>query len=286
MLLPNQYSYGYPVLRSIYKDTDPDELDFPRIDFQPSIGFETAASNLERLTINYTCDCPVEGILNELKNENVVAYLKVFCRATFFSKLFSLALTEDEFDGEIEFDTSEFAETIEASILFIAAKDLCIKSDQMHADFSASNYTVAKGDVLAESSIYSHPLEPLPMPLGKSVFKFEIDDEKEDGAFSFDYDSDFVCIYANEKYVEKFRGFEDRKENQALIASALYAPIASVLIEKILDPLNEDQLGSLKWYKSFEQSLQSLPLTIKNEPLAAAHKIMVNPLSELKLGGK
>ena len=120
MIIDEDKSFGYPVLRPVFTDQNPADLDYVNIPFEPVLGMEFDRSDTDSFVFTWEYDCRIESIQKLLDTGDIKATLNLSNRSTWLNK--SINLNEIGAEGEISIDKSLFSGEIELRLIFTATK--------------------------------------------------------------------------------------------------------------------------------------------------------------------
>lgn len=283
MIIDEEKSFGYPVLRPLYSDQSPSELDYVNIPFEPVLGMEFDRSDTDSFVFTWEYECRVESIAKLLNNGDIRATLNISNRSTWLNKSIDLGKSE----GEVSIDKSVFSGEIDLRLVLTAKKQVTIQSDAIHEDYSYKFFTVPKNSVIAFSETARYDARPNLLQTINSIFVLNEDPELEDGEFYYDISGDNVDIFANEDQILRLRGFEASEKLQNFVVSAIYAPIITQLVRIVFDKQDggSDEEIDLLWFKTISEKIQALPSAKiqKHRPEVTAHNLMKRPLSKISV---
>lgn len=281
MIIDADKSFGYPVLRPIYPEQNPADLDYVNTPFEPSISMEFARADTDSFIFTWEYECNVKSIQKHIESGSVKAMLHLYNRDTWLNKCIDLETDE----GEVQLPKSLFSGGVEIRIVFMATQDITIESDMIHSDYGYSSFAVAKNSVIGYSETQTYDVRPNLLKKISSIFVLNKDDSLEDGEFFYDIDGDNVNIFASEDQILKLREFERSERLQDVIVSAIYAPIITDLVKIVLDKAeNEDDPDTeLLWFRTIRDKLETLPAekVLRHRPHVTAHHLVKKPLSKL-----
>ena len=281
MIIDADKSFGYPVLRPIYVDQNPADLDYVNTPFEPSIGMEFSREDTDKFIFTWEYDCNVQSIQRHLDAGSVKASLHVYNRSTWLNE--SIDLASDE--GEEPLPKSWFSGEIELRIVFVATQDITIESDKIHDDYGYVSFSVPKNAVVAYSEAATYDARSNLLKTISSIFVLHTEESLEDGEFYYDIDRDNVDIYASEDQIRKFREFERSEHLQNVVMSAIYAPIITDLVKIVLDKAEDvdDSETELLWFRTIRDKINALPpdKVLRHKPHVTAHHLVKKPLSKL-----
>ena len=284
MIIDEEKSFGYPVLRPLYSDQSPSELDYVNIPFEPVLGMEFDRSDTDSFVFTWEYECRVESIAKLLNNGDIRATLNISNRSTWLNKSIDLGKSAE---GEISIDKSVFSGEIDLRLVLTATKQVTIRSDAIHEDYSYKFFTVPKNSVIAFSETARYDARPNLLQTINSIFVLNEDSELEDGEFYYDISGDNVDIFANEDQILRLRGFEASEKLQNFVVSAIYAPIITQLVRIVFDKQDggSDEEHNLLWFKTISEKIQALPSVKiqKHRPEVTAHNLMKRPLSKISV---
>ena len=284
MIIDEEKSFGYPVLRPLYSDQSPSELDYVNIPFEPVLGMEFDRSDTDSFVFTWEYECRVESIAKLLNSGDIRATLNISNRNTWLNKSIDLGKSAE---GEVSIDKSVFSGEIDLRLVLTATKQVTIRSDAIHEDYSYKFFTVPKNSVIAFSETARYDARPNLLQTINSIFVLNEDPELEDGEFYYDISGDNVDIFANEDQILRLRGFEASEKLQNFVVSAIYAPIITQLVRIVFDKQDggSDEECNLLWFKTISEKIQALPSVKiqKHRPEVTAHNLMKRPLSKISV---
>jgi len=281
MIIDENKSFGYPVLRPIYSDQNPSELDYVNIPFEPVLGMFFGRTDTDSLIFTWEYECRVESINQLLDVGDIKATLNISNKDTWLNK--SIDLGESE--GEISIDQSLFSGEIELRLVLTATTEVEIRSDTIHEDYSYKSFIVSKNSVIAFSEVMHYGARPNPLQTIGSLFRLTEDAKLEDGEFYYDHSGDKVDIYACEEQILRLREFEASHKLQHIVLSAIYAPVITELVKIINEKRDDasDSVTDLLWFRTVSQKIEELPpeKKQKHRPDITAHHLVKKPLSKI-----
>ena len=149
MIIDDEKSYGYPVMRPLFEGQDPGDLDYVGLPFEPSLGMHIAKADLDSYLFTWEYDCPVESIAQLIETGDVKAILNIHNRKTWLSH--DVDLPAGEFEGEVVLRKSDLSGRTEIRLVLVAVNDVEIESDNIHEDYGFSKFTVEKHSLVGFS---------------------------------------------------------------------------------------------------------------------------------------
>lgn len=285
MIIDEDKSFGYPVLRPLYSDQSPSELDYVNIPFEPVLGMEFDRSDTDSFVFTWEYECRVDSINQLLNSGDIKATLHLANRSTWLNQ--SVDLTPFGAEGEISIDKSLFSGEIELRLVFTATKQVEVHSDAIHEDYSFKSFTAPKNSIIAFSETAHYDARPNLLQTINSIFVLNEDSTLEDGEFYYDISGDNVDIYANEDQILRLRDFEASEKLQNFVVSAIYAPVITQLVRIVFDKQDDpsDPETSLLWFRTVSDKIQALPpdKVQKHRPEVTAHHLVKRPLSKISV---
>ena len=284
MIIDEDKSFGYPVLRPLYSDQSPSDLDYVNIPFEPVLGMEFDRSDTESYVFTWEYECRVESITKLLNSGDIKATLNLHNRTTWLSK--SIDLSEYGAEGEVSIDKSIFSGEIELRLVLTAAKSVYIQSDAIHEDYTYKSFKVPKNSVIAFSEVARYDARSNLLQTINSIFVLNEEPDLDDGEFYYDISKDKVDIYASENQILRLREFEASEKLQNFVVSAIYAPIVTQLVSIVFDKQDdESEETGLLWFRTVREKIEALPpdKIQKHRPEVTAHNLMKRPLSKLSV---
>lgn len=285
MIIDEDKSFGYPVLRPLYSDQNPSDLDYVNMPFEPVLGMEFDRSDTDRFVFTWEYECRVESITKLLNSGDIKATLNLYNRSTWLNK--SIDLTEFGPEGEVSIDKSIFSGEIELRLVLTAKKNVHIQSDAIHKDYKYNSFTVSKNSVIAFSEVAHYDARPNLLQTIDSIFVLNDDSALEDGEFYYDISGDKINIYASENQILRLREFEASEKLQNVVVSAIYAPIIAQLVRIVFDKQDDesDPETGLLWFRTVREKIEALPpdKIQKHRPEVTAHHLVKRPLSKLSV---
>lgn len=284
MIIDEDKSFGYPVLRPLYSDQNPAELDYVNMPFEPVLGMEFDRSDTDSFVFTWEYDCHIDSINKLLDSGDIKATLNLTNRSTWLNK--SIDLSDLGLEGEISIEKSLFSGEIELRLILTATKEIEIHSDSIHEDFAFKSFVAPQNSIIAFSEATHYDARPNLLQTINSIFVLRENSGLEDGEYYYDISGDKIDIYANEDQILKLREFEASEKLQNFIVSAIYAPIIAQLVPIILDA-EEDQseYANLLWFRTISEKIQALPQDKiqSHRPEITAHHLMKRPLSKISV---
>lgn len=285
MIIDEDKSFGYPVLRPIYSDQTPSELDYVNMPFEPVLGMEFDRSDTDNFIFTWEYECRIDSITELLNSGDVKATLNLSNRSTWLNK--SIDLSQHGSEGEVSIDKSLFSGEIELRLVMTATKQVEIQSDSIHEDYLFKSFTVPRNSVIAFSEVARYDARPNLLQTINSIFVLNEDASLEDGEFYYDIETDHVDIYASEDQILRLREFEASEKLQNYVLSAIYAPVITQLVRIVLEKKDDeaDPETELLWFKTVSEKIQSLPpdKIQKHRPEIIAHHLVKKPLSKISV---
>ena len=283
MIIDEDKSFGYPVLRPLYADQDPSELDYANIPFEPSLGMEFDRADTDSFVFTWEYDCGVEAITSSLEKGAVRATLNLYNRSTWLNQSFDVSELGPE--GEISVNKSLFSGEIELRLVLTANEEIHISSDHIHEDYGYKTFKVPKNSLIGFSETATYDARPNLLKKISSIFVLNVEPSLEDGEFYYDLTTDNVDIFANEEQILKLRQFEMSEKLQNYVVSAIYAPIISDLVRLIHEKQDDDTDPDTQrlWFRTIRDKMEALPpeKLQKHRPEITAHHLVKRPLSKL-----
>lgn len=284
MVIEQDKSFGYPVLRPLYIGQDPKDLDYVNMPFEPSIGMEFDRNDLDQYVFNWEFDCRIDCLREYLSSKKVKAWLNIYNRETWFNKTYDI--TDDGFEGEVRIHKSLLSGEVHIRLVLTAAEPILINSPVINEDYGYSQFNVPKNSVIAYSDVYPYDVRPNLLRVVSSIFEYEEDPELDDGEYYYDTDSDYVKIYANERTVLKLREFETSSKLQDLLVAAVYIPVLTELVKTIFSAepgSDDDGTRELIWFRTIKEKIDQLPIEKRkaHRPQITAQAIFKNPISRI-----
>lgn len=285
MIIDDDKSFGYPVLRPLYSDQSPADLDYVNIPFEPSLGMEFDRSDTDSFVFTWEFDCGVDSINALLKQGKIKATLNLFNRSTWLNKSQDLTLYGTE--GEISLSKSLFSGEIELRLVFTANEELEIESAAINSDYGYQTFKVPKNSLVAFSEAFIYDARPNLLKKISSIFLLYENAELEDGEFYYDISGENVEIFANEDQILKLRQFEASERLQSFVVSAIYAPIITELVKIVFEKTDDDTdpITQLLWFRTVRDKMDGLPpeKLQKHRPEITAHHLVKKPLSKISV---
>ena len=285
MIIDEDKSFGYPVLRPLFSDQSPSELDYVNIPFEPVLGMEFDRADTESFVFTWEYDCRVASITALLNSGDIKATLNLSNRSTWLNR--SIDLSQYGAEGEISVDKSLFSGEIELRLVFTATKDIEIQSDAIHEDYAFKSFKVSRNSIVAFSEAARYDARPNLLQTINSIFVLNEDPTLEDGEFYYDISGDNVDIYASEEQILRLRTFEASEKLQNFVVSALYAPVITQLVRIVFDKQDDpsDPETNLLWFRTVSEKLQALPpdKIQKHRPEVTAHHLVRRPLRKISV---
>lgn len=283
MIIDADKSFGYPVLRPLYADQNPSDLDYVNTPFEPVLGMEFDRSDTDSFVFTWEYECRVPSIAELLDNGGIKATLHISNRSTWLNK--SVDLSELGQEGELSIDKSLFSGEIELRLVFTAADEVEIQSESIHSDYLFKSFKVPKNSIIAFSEAAIYDARPNLLQTINSIFILNEDANLEDGEFYYDISGDNVDIYASENQILKLREFESSEKLQNFVVSAIYAPIITQLVRIVLEKqgADDDAETDLLWFRTLKEKIQALPpdKVQSHRPEVTAHHLVKKPLSKI-----
>ena len=285
MIIDEDKSFGYPVLRPLFSDQSPSELDYVNIPFEPVLGMEFDRSDTESFVFTWEYDCGVTSITSLLNSGDIKATLNLSNRSTWLNK--SIDLSPHGTEGEISVDKSLFSGEIELRLVLTATKEIEIKSEAIHEDYAFTSFKVPRNSIVAFSEAARYDARPNLLQTINSIFVLNEDPTLEDGEFYYDISGDNVDIYASEDQILRLRAFEASEKLQNFVVSAIYAPIITQLVRIVFEKQDDesDPETNLLWFRTVNEKLQALPpdKIQKHRPEVTAHHLVRRPLRKISV---
>ena len=285
MIIDEDKSFGYPVLRPLYVDQLPAELDYANIPFEPSLGMEFDRADTDKFVFTWEYDCGVQAISTLLEQGAIRATLNLFNRSTWLN--LSHDLSEFGSEGEISINKSFFSGEIELRLVLTANKEVEISSDHIHEDYGYKTFKVPKNSLIGFSETFAYDARPNLLKTISSIFILTEQPNLEDGEFYYDISDEYVEIFANEEQILKLRNFEASERLQNYVMSAIYAPIITDLVRLVFEKRDDDTDPDTQrlWFRTVRDKMDSLPQNKvqKARPEITAHHLLKKPLSKLSV---
>jgi hypothetical protein len=263
-------SFGYPVL-------SPQSDDYIKAAFQTEIDFNLNPENPGEFIVEYIFACGVKDLRDLVASGGAAYWLKIACRATFYSRMFEVSA-----EGSIALDANELRDTVEISGFIIGKKECVLSSDKINPEFGYNSFTVANGQVLAQGLPRIYVTEKEVWKPISSIFEYRRDDDLKDGEYTIDLDSDsgFVEIFASESQCQRFKDFEKSKDGKTVLLNTVFF----VAVAQMIDALQEkpEDYADKKWARILQAKAASKNINLNDrKKLIAAHRILERPLKTL-----
>jgi hypothetical protein len=286
MIIDEDKSFGYPVLRPLYSDQSPSELDYVNIPFEPVLGMALDRADTDSVVFTWEYECRVPSITKLLNSGGVKATLNLYNRSAWLNKSIDLSAYGPE--GEVSIDRSVASGVIEVMLVLTATKELEIQSDAIHEDYGFKSFTVPKNSIIAYSEAEQYDALTNLLKNVESLFDLSEDSTLDDGEFYYDYTGDRVDIYGNEDLILSLREFEASERLQNFILSAIYAPVITELVKIVFEKQDDDsdsEVVDLLWFRTIREKIQDLPhdKIQKHRPQVTAHYLVNRPLSKISV---
>ena len=285
ILIFEDKSFGYPVLRPLLAGQKPSDLDYVNTPFEPSLGMEFDRSDTDSFIFTWEYDCPVESIRELIHAGDIKVTLNISNRTTWLSH--NSDLTNEGYEGEVSLDKNVFSGEIDVRLVLTAATDIEISADCIHSDYGYSFFKVEKHSLVGFSDVATYDARPNLLQKINSIFVFNEEPDLEDGEFFYDHSGEKVDIFANEDLILRLRSFEASEKHQNYVLSAVYAPIIRDLLKIVLEKQHDedDPETQLLWFRTIQQKLSDLPPSKvqQHRPEIAAHHLVKKPLTKVSV---
>jgi hypothetical protein len=276
-------SFGYPVLRPLFVDQNPADLDYVNIPFEPTLGMAFDRSDTDSFIFTWEYECGIEDINKHLKNGAIRATLHLYNRITWLNESFDLNGLGPE--GEISIDKALFSGPLESRLIFRAAEDIEIASQRINEDYGYKSFSLAKNSIVAFSESFPYKAEANLLKQVKSLFELEERADLQLGEFFYDSTGDSIIIYASEEQILKLREFEVSEKLQNYVSCAVYAPIVTDLVKLVFAKQDDDTSteAQLSWFQTIQHQMEALPprKLQKHRPEVTAHNLLKLPLGKI-----
>jgi len=291
MIIDEDKSFGYPVLRPLYSDQSPSELDYVNIPFEPVLGMALDRADTNSVVFTWEYECRVPAITKLLISGDVKATLNLYNRSAWLNK--SIDLSDYGTEGEVAIDKSIANGVVEVMLVLTATKEVEIQSDAIHEDYAFKSFTVPKNAIIAFSETAHYDALTNLLQDVESLFELMEDSSLDDGEFYYDTSGDKVEIYGNEDQILRLREFEANERLQNFIMCAIYAPVLTELVKIVFDVQDHDsdsdsdydsEVGLL-WFRTIREQIQDLPQDKiqKHRPHITAHHLVNRPLRKISV---
>lgn len=198
-------------------------------------------------------------------------FLRMHCARTYYRRESIL----DPKDPRVRISTDEVEGSVEAQLFVLALAPLeNYRPSGLHPDYGDASFAVAQGEVLTQSWIFDFNVEPRFDPMkadAKSLIQFLKDDERSDGPFEVECDSDTINVLIPTD------DWNLVAEIRSEIPDLLHACIA---LPAVVHALKERTDGDTRrWAARLTALMQERNiLNAATEPLIAAQQLLENPL--------
>jgi hypothetical protein len=261
--MPARISFPFPVLGN--NDDVAGELAEVELSHQPlGTVVEVFLSPSPLSTGNSTID--------ELIAQGKAAwFLRMHCARTYYRRESVL----DPKNPRLRISTDEVEGAVTAQLFVIALSPIDnYRPSGLHPDYGDATFAVAQGEVLTQSWVFDLTIEPRFDPMkadAKSLIQFLKDDERSEGPFEVECDSDTINVMIptdDWNLVAEIRG-----EVPDLLHSCIALPA-------VVHALGQRTEGDTRrWAARLTALIQERNITnATGEPLIAAQRLLENPL--------
>lgn len=261
-------SFGYPVL---CQDRD----DYLKASFQTAFSFNINDEDPSYFKFKYRFSCGVKEIINLIASGDVSYWVKMSCRATFYSKMYEVSES-----GEILIKGADLRDTVEFSGYVIAKKATTLSSKKINPEFGYDSFEVANGQVLALAPPITYVTEKEFWKPISSIFEYREKEELKDNEFSVDIEEEYVQIFTNASQSQKFKQFEKSENGRILLMNTVFFAAVS----KMIDAINEkpEDYRQKKWARVLEAKAAAKRVNLNDHnSFVSAQRLLDRPMSKL-----
>lgn len=273
-------SYGYPILRPNVGLPSEDN-DYPNYFFEPSFSPSISLEKPDLIEIE------VDSFLNEptLKiaviEKRAKLSLLVFCRETYFSKSYDVAIegTTVHIKGE------DLHGKVELSLFVIAIKDFTLSSENFHSDFDGEKFDIVNGNILAQSQTQEIFMQKEYFRNAKSIISMIEDDTLNDGEYIVSVEDHYIEVSMNSKLNAKINGLLQSKSKEPVYAlNAIFVPAVTYALSELS---KREDLIENKWAQVLSAQLNVLKNEgkIRDEFYNQAQSLFKKPLTKISVEG-
>jgi hypothetical protein len=270
MKLDPKKSFGYPVLR-------PHSDDYIRSAFQLDIDMNLSGKNPSFFSINFAFHCGVRDLTDLVFAKKAFFWLRVNCRATFYSKMIKV-----EREGSLDFDFGDFRDVIDISGFIIASESCTFRSGKINPEFGYDSFEIDVGQVLAHSDSVVYSVEKDFWRPIQSIFEYQPDERLNEGEFYVDLESESGCvsIRANVDLIKKLNRLERAASGKAILINSVFFPVVVQMIMAYQQ--SEESIADSRWGRILMAKAAARNLDLKNgNSFLIAQRLLNFPLSQL-----
>ncbi len=217
--------------------------------------------------------CSSRTIRNLVERGDAVYVLHVECGNTFYRAAFEFSKPNKEFmiPGE------NLNSTVEVNVVARAKKTLKhYRVEHAHPDYRGAAFSVNAGDILAVAEGFSFDADinfDTLRSIG-SIMQIKESDEQGDLPMEVDLSDEKIVVYLSKADFENYKVIRTHK----LLAASLIATIVLPALVDALTYLRSHEDEDNRWCRCLKHRIEKLDLTLKNDPLLVAQKILDLPI--------
>ena len=233
-------SFGYPVLRPIFRGESIQEMDFVRSQFEPAFILEVSTDRPDIAVLDYEFDVSVPEIIECLENGQLGLIVDIRCRKTFFSRR-----VEAELKGQIEINLSRLRDVVKIHPYIIAKEDFAFSSSRIHSDFGYTEFNLERGNIIAWHPPLSFSVEKEQYRSVRSIIDFQPDKNINFGEYWLSSERDYAIVHAHPDFIEKCRVAEQLPKTRLGLLAAFYVPVIAQLL--LIMAKNVENVDDHRW---------------------------------------
>ena len=261
MRLSNR-SYPHPVVGN--RD------DVPGAAFQASVEMTT---DKEAIYLDVAVKCSSKTINDLIKKNDAKFVMHVECSNTLYRRAFEFA--DGNYRAQIPSDNLNDA--VEVNVFARAARAISgYRVDATNPDYGNTTFEIDKGDILAVGDGHlfylDAPFDAL-SPIG-SIMQIQAAHEDGDRPMQVEYSGPKIVIYLSKKDFADYNLLKGMEGMSVALTTTIVLP---VLIEAINQVKTNDD-DDLRWVRALKRRIESMQLTINDDSLELAQKILELPV--------
>lgn len=268
-------SYPHPVL-SYFSD------DLVRCAFQATVTVDVSQSYFG---LHVRCQLSSKDLRSLIKEGRAAYALHIECSATRYRRI---ALSADP-EFTLEVPASSVQGTVDVCVLVCATQaiDRYI-NENFHSDYGKTQFSVAKGDVLAvaEDRTFLADSERDQLRRIPSILEVARTTDPEASAMDLDLMGNKITIRLRSEDYERYSTLVPAVHLETIIASIVAVPVLIEVLEDVLTSDDADQeFGNYRWYRVIKSKLTSegIDLSSGEFPIATvalAQKLLDEPVTQ------
>ena len=270
--IPNK-AFPHPVLSA---DQDPADRDYVNCEFQVTHGWEIYPDSQEGIL---KCNVALsESSLCALIQEGRAMYAtEIHCAKTYLRHLHKSSMPS----YEIKFERGELHSVVEVSSYVICTSSVKgYASDSLHVKFGDAKFDLNPGDVLAVSEPEECYVDPNALEILGTIFQLSRRSNSEN-FFEMGWDGSKIDIFMNVEEANKFDALQKSQESWPSLLSSVCLIALMETLRVMKKDKDEGEHSDKQWFKAIQQTITNRGLSIDDDALKLAQKLLDNPILDL-----